>query len=162
MKKKYSIFEHEIERKFHVKKLPQDLNSYPHEDIHQGYIVIADEFEIRLRRCANKLYQTVKSGKGLYRKEIEIELTEEQFQKLWPLTEKKRIKKVRYQIEYHRLLIELDIYHASLAGLITAEVEFQSIKMCESFTPPDWFGLEITKDERFKNKNLARFGLPTE
>ncbi len=151
----------EIERKFLVKKVPQDLHSYPHREIIQGYLAVTEDgVEVRLRKKGDRCYQAVKSDQGIEREETEIEFTRKQFESLWPLTQGRRIEKRRYEIEYQGVTIELDVYHGILSGLVTAEVEFESLSASDSFTPPEWFGTEITRDERFKNKNLALYGAP--
>lgn len=153
----------EIERKFLVKKPPANLQRYPSTEISQGYLAITnDGTEIRLRKKGFRYYQTVKSGHGLQRVEVEIELSKDQFENLWQMTEGKRIEKIRYEIKESELIIELDVFSGNLAGLLVAEVEFQTIRQAKSFLPPSWFGIEVTDDERFKNKNLATSGLPGE
>ena len=152
---------HEIERKFLVKELPIDLESYPSNEIQQGYIQITDDgTEERVRKKGERFYHTVKSGEGLVREESEREISPEEFHKLWSKTEGKRIIKTRYDIEYGGLLIELDIFSGSMQGLVVAEVEFSSEEESSKFAPPKWFGDEITRDERYKNKFLALHGLP--
>lgn len=153
----------EIERKFLIHKLPQDVHKRTSKKIIQGYMAISgDGTEIRLRKKENVHYQTAKCGKGLKRHEIEAELTKAQFDIFWPLTEGKRVEKIRYEIPYGDWIIQLDIYEGSLEGLMTAEVEFQSQEDAEAFTPPEWMGREVTQDDRYKNKNLALHGLPPE
>ncbi len=153
----------EIERKFIIESLPQNLDKYPRHEILQGYLaIIEDGTEVRIRQKGQKHYLTVKSGGRLQRDEVEIELTHDQFTRLWPLTIGKRIEKVRYELEHAGNLIELDVYRSSLKGLVTAEVEFQSMEDSESFVPPEWFGREVTQDERYKNKSLAVSGLPND
>lgn len=153
----------EIEKKFLLKKLPEDLKQYPNNKIYQGYIVITDDdIEVRVRKKGGKYFQTIKKGWGLERSETEIELGEKQFEMLWPLTDGKRVEKIRYEIDYGDKVIELDIYSGTLEGLITAEIEFQSVDESKDFIKPDWFGKEITDDERYKNKNLASLGIPRE
>lgn len=150
----------EIEKKFIVLNTPQNLETYKFNIISQGYILITDDFELRLRKKGKYFFQTIKSSGELQRAEYEIELTKDQFEILWPLTEGKRIEKIRYEIEYQNYLIELDIYLDSLDGLKTAEVEFTSIDESNRFVGPNWFGKDITKDNKYKNKNLALFGMP--
>lgn len=146
----------EIERKFSVKYLPDNLERYVKQRIRQGYISIgSDGKEIRLRSKGDDHFLTVKSGGGLIRSEYEIKITHEQFQVLWPATEGKRLEKTRYLIPGN---IELDIYHDDLDGLITAEVEFSSEKASEEFTPPDWFDEELTYDKKYRNSSLALEG----
>ncbi len=150
----------EIERKFLVKTLPENLDHYPAIEIIQGYLAITEDgTEVRLRKKGERYFQTVKSGFGLQRNEVEIEILKEQFEKLWFMTEGRRIEKVRYEIDHSGSKIELDIYCGILKGLIVAEVEFTSFELAKSFIPPNWFGREVTEDERYKNRNLVRFGI---
>lgn len=150
----------EIERKWLVDKLPDLLNVKSYEII-QGYISISDNGdEVRLRKKGDLYFQTVKSRGGLVRSEVEIELTKEQFDLLWPTTEGRRIVKTRYAIAYNSLIIELDSYKENLEGLKVVEVEFNTIKEAKVFNVPTWFGIEVTEDEAYKNKNLAVKGFP--
>ena len=41
-----------------------------------------------------------------------------------------------------------------------AEVEFDSLDRLHEFGPPEWFGSEVTDDERFANAVLAVHGAP--
>ncbi len=137
------------------------MHNYPHQEISQGYIAVSDEgLEVRLRNKGGKFTQAVKSGGGLKRLEVEIELSRMQFEKLWPLTEGKRVQKVRYEIYHRGWTLELDVYGGKLSDLIVAEVEFDNEEQSRAFELPDWLGQEITHDERYKNKNLAAYGLP--
>jgi CYTH domain-containing protein len=53
----------EIERKFLVRSLPENLEPYPHTDIEQGYLAISEDgAEVRIRRKGKEYFQTVKSG----------------------------------------------------------------------------------------------------
>jgi len=152
---------HEIERKFLAKELPPEIDRYPNSEIIQGYLMITEnDIEVRVRKRGGRCWHTVKSGKGLIRKEAEKEITEQQFFEYWPQTEGKRVEKVRYDIELENFLIELDIYSGDLAGLVVAEVEFDSEEESSHFEQPEWFGEEVTHDERYKNKNLALHGKP--
>jgi CYTH domain-containing protein len=153
----------EIERRFLVKFLPDNLERYLHREINQGYILILENgLEVRVRKDGERYFQTIKSGYGKIREEIEIEITEEQFKSLWKMTEGKRIEKIRYSIPYGNQIIELDIYRGSLEGFISVEVEFDSPEASEQFIPPDWFGEEVTEDSRYKNQNLVLYGSPRE
>jgi CYTH domain-containing protein len=155
--------EKERERKFLIKKLPDNMEQYPHKKIDQGYLAITqDGTEIRLRKKGNKYFQTVKSEGGEERDEKEIELTEEQFNSLWPITAGKRIVKTRYEIPDGNGVLELDVYQGDLKGLIVVEREFKDEKESKEFVPLDWFGDEVTEDKAYKNKNLAVHGMPKE
>jgi CYTH domain-containing protein len=109
---------------------------------------------------AGLYYLTVKSHGKLIREEREIQLTSEQFTALWPLTEHRRIEKTRYFVQAEGPLIEVDVYKTALSGLIVAEVEYTSVEQSLGFVPPEWFGEEITDDDRYKNRSLAFNGFP--
>jgi CYTH domain-containing protein len=152
----------EVERKFLVSELPPDLDSCPASEIVQGYLAIEpDGTEVRVRRRGGEPVLTVKRGRGRTRREEEVELVEAQFEHLWPLTEGRRIEKTRYEVRYDGdLVIELDVYHGALAGLITAEIEFRDERAAEGFAPPAWLGPEVTDDPVYKNQHLAVHGRP--
>ncbi len=155
----------EIERKFLIRgsSLPDGLDSIPRKQISQGYLAVSpDGTEVRLRRKGDRCYLTVKSPGALQRTEREIELTSDQFEHLWPATSGRRLEKTRYLIQLNDHQIELDQYAGALAGLLVAEVEFPTIEASQAFAPPDWFGREVTQDERYKNRNLALYGLDAE
>lgn len=146
----------EIERKFLIHSLPDAVSSYPHRQIIQGYIECRDEsVEVRLRQDGNCYVQTIKNGSGVKRLEVNIPINEAQFFALWPLTAGKRLEKTRYEIDVDSYLIELDVYGGQNTGLVTAEVEFAGIEEAAQFSPPDWFGQDITKHLAYKNRWLA-------
>jgi adenylate cyclase len=152
----------EIERKFLVAEPPSDLEQWPSTAIAQGYLAVeADGTEVRLRRREGSAWLTVKSAGGRVRVEEEIEIDAERFERLWPLTEGRRIEKRRYEIPAGEgLVIELDVYAGDLDGLVTAEVEFASEEAAEAFAAPAWLGSDVTDDPRYKNQRLARDGAP--
>jgi CYTH domain-containing protein len=43
---------------------------------------------------------------------------------------------------------------------MNVEVEFPDEKTALLFTPPDWFGQEVTQDKRYTNGSLSKFGIP--
>jgi CYTH domain-containing protein len=146
----------EIERKFLVRKLPDNLASYPHRPISQGYLVsLADGLQVRLRKRGEKYSLTFKRGAGNVREEREIELAVEQFDALWPATEGKRLVKTRYEIPFGDRVVEIDVYHDRHEGLVVAEVEFDTEQAAKDFQPPDWLGDDVTGDPRYSNQLLA-------
>lgn len=150
----------EIERKFCVQEMP-NLTAHSGVAIAQGYLAVdVAGTEIRVRREGGYYYQTVKTGMGIKRIEVEMALTRVQFDILWPLTAGRRVKKVRYELIEGKWTIELDVYRGRLKGLVVAEVEFESVVESARFVPPPWFGREVTDDARYKNANLAQRGLP--
>lgn len=151
------MFTQEIERKFVVNNVPSDCKEIKHQTINQGYLAIESESkkEVRLRRKGDQFYLTVKSGQGLVRGEAETEISQEQFEVLWPMTEGRRLEKERRVFllsDGHKA--EVDIFSGELTGLILAEVEFASEEESAAFEVPSWFLKEVTTDSRFKNQNL--------
>lgn len=167
----------EVERKFLMDKdINIDLSKYQFYRISQYYL--SKEPEIRIREKYNSLnkneafYLTIKSDGTISREETEIELNRTQFDNLRDCALAKPIKKKRYIIpiadvqselhyqEYFKsLIIELDVFEENLAGLVLAEIEFVSEDKANLFVPPTWFGMEVTYDKKYKNKNLAFNGL---
>jgi adenylate cyclase len=172
----------EIERKFVVEQPPPDLDRCQRTTIEQGYIAIAsDGTEVRIRRWSpgdasesagdrgadgdddlgHGAALTIKSGRGRTRLEEEILIDNDRFERLWPLTDGRRVEKTRYVIPLDAALqAELDVYSGALEGLTVAEVEFDSEKAAQEFKPPAWFDREVTDDPRYKNQRLACAGAP--
>ncbi|MFN8217723.1 MAG: CHAD domain-containing protein [Solirubrobacterales bacterium] len=151
----------EIERKFLLARPPSWLERRESRQIEQGYLAIAEDAEVRLRRIGGERLLTVKRGAGETREEVEVGLEVEAFERLWELTASRRLLKRRYAVpleDGHRA--EVDVYEGELAGLIVAEVEFGSEAEADGFRPPAWLGAELTGERRYANQELARHGLP--
>jgi len=149
----------EIERKFLLSSLPYDKGQYDHSEIIQAYISV--DPTIRLRRRNNEFYLTVKQSGLLAREEVEFTITNEQFDRLWDKIETNVISKTRVLIPLQDgLIAEADIYHGILQGLMTVEVEFNSIEQAKGFIPPNWFGADVTNKPEYTNSSLAINGLP--
>lgn len=152
------IMPQEIERKFLVDQLPEEIQSAKALPIEQGYLAIDPEGkEVRLRRIGDSCWLTVKSKGELIRKEFETKLSIEQFDQLWPATAGQRLQKTRFLLQRNSYTIEVDQYHQPLSGLIVAEVEFDSAKAAEQFKAESWMGQEVTHLNFMKNKNLLQF-----
>ena len=150
----------EIERKYLLKALPDDLCCG--ELINQGYVSVGDP-EVRVRKKGKEYFITKKSGKGFIRTEEEVLINEAFFKDLWSLTAGKRIEKTRYtMVGSDGLVWEIDEYHGVLAGLFIAELELKNKD--DEFKIPQAIQavmtVDVTEDERYKNKNLAVDGLP--
>ena len=152
----------EIERKFLVTSSPSWLGDSDSAEIAQGYVALDGETEVRIRRHGEAHSLTIKSGAGLVRTEVELDLDAAGFEQLWPLTEGRRVVKRRHLVPSGRLHFEVDVYSGDLAGLAVAEVEFASVAAAEAFDPPGWLGLEVTADPSYKNRALAEHGNPAD
>ena len=145
----------EIERKFTINKLPDNLDQYPCLTLEQAYLNTAPV--VRVRRENNDFYLTYK-GKGfLAREEYNLPLNEEAYYHLREKADGLIISKKRYRIPYNdKLTIELDVFEAPLAPLVLAEVEFESIEEANAFIPPAWFEKDVTEDRSFSNSELSK------
>lgn len=163
----------EIERKFTVKKLPDNLQSCRFLKIQQAYL--NTDPVLRIRRQDEHYYLTYK-GKGLLaREEYNLPLNQASFEHLLPKADGNIISKTRYLIpiehpafrsgyqppEDPSLTIELDVFDPPFAPLIMAEVEFPSLEMANAFLPPDWFLSDVTNDPAYHNSNMSRREFPS-
>lgn len=156
----------EIERKFLIKELPENIEEYEHHEIEQGYLCTNPV--VRIRKSDDEYYMTYK-GKGLMeRAEYNLPLNEEAYYHLREKADGNVIKKTRYVIPLENpseciegcevpkeleLNIELDVFE-SPSGLIMAEVEFPSRTLAEHFTMPEWFLKDVTDDSKYHNSNM--------
>jgi CYTH domain-containing protein len=152
----------EIERKFLLERVPDAAAGAEGVPIRQGYLAIADTAEVRLRDKGGRFFEAVKIGRGLTRREYQVELTRDQFDVLWPATEGARLTKTRIRVHVDSSAIDIDVYDGDLHGLVVAEVEFGDEGEAAGFVPPSWFGTELTGDDRYANRSLAVDGLPGE
>lgn len=166
----------EIERKFTVTRLPENLESYPCHIIEQAYL--NTDPVVRIRREDESYYMTYK-GKGLLvREEYNLPLNEESYYHLREKADGNVISKKRYvipvdnpvfdmtylssaggKIDQISLAVELDIFEAPFAPLVIAEVEFPDQETAEAFQPLDWFSQDVTNDPAYHNSNLSRQAL---
>ncbi|MCI8813993.1 MAG: CYTH domain-containing protein [Lachnospiraceae bacterium] len=146
----------EIERKYLVAKenLPKDLHRHPHLEIEQAYL--SNDPVVRIRKQDDSYYLTYKSKGLMVREEYNLPLTEQAYLHLREKADGIVLTKTRYQIPLlQKLTAELDVFHGKYQGLFLVEVEFESEKAAESFTPPDWFGEDVTFSSRYHNSTLA-------
>jgi adenylate cyclase len=148
----------EIERKFRVHDLPLPLEHGVR--VRQAYLAVDGAIEVRVRDRGGTYVLGVKGGQGLERTEVEVEIEAATFAELWSLATARRIDKTRYRLPTGGHTAELDVYTGSLEGVVVAEVEFTNREEAEAFTPPPWFGDELTGDPRWSNAALATDGPP--
>ncbi|NLG04254.1 MAG: CYTH domain-containing protein [Clostridia bacterium] len=142
----------EIERKFLIKEIPENLDQYPFHLIEQAYL--CTEPVIRVRREDETYYMTYKSKGLMVREEYNLPLTKDAYEHLKEKADGKMIRKKRVLIPYLTYTIELDIFEQPQAGLYLAEVEFETEEEANNFLPPDWFLEDVTKDCRYHNSNM--------
>ena len=146
----------EIERKYLVKELPDNLDTYPHRTLEQGYL--STEPVVRVRRDGEEYVLTYKSKGFLSREEYNLPLTEESYKHLLQKADGRIITKERYCIPLgDHLTIELDVFDGDLAPLIVAEVEFTDAAEALSFEAPEWFGEDVTYSPEYQNSSLSKY-----
>ncbi len=158
----------EIERKFILKELPPDLDSYPFLHIEQAYLNV--EPVMRVRKQNDQYYLTYKGSGMMAREEFNLPLNEESYYHLRAKSDGNIISKRRFLIplehpgfkegfpappEDYSLTIELDVFDPPFAPLYLAEVEFGSREAAEAFLPPEWFGEEVTYRKEYHNSYMA-------
>lgn len=149
----------EIERKFLVKELPDNLEQYPHVEIEQGYLCTSPT--LRIRRAGDVYWLTVKErlavGSGaIHNREEEFRLPADKYFLLKGKCEGRMVRKTRYRIPLtEELVAELDIFHGDHEGLRIVEVEFPSTIMADNFTPPHWFGADVSHLPHYRNSFLV-------
>lgn len=150
----------EIEKKYLVNELPENLDQYPCVKIEQGYLSVNPV--IRIRKWEDEFVLTYKKKEKqkseteiCVNQEVELPLTKEAFLHLKQKIDGKMITKERYFIPYEGKTIELDLFRGSHDGMVLAEIEFSSIKEADCFVKPDWFGANVSKDRHYTNAYLA-------
>lgn len=147
----------EIERKYLISAdhLPDNLQNYPHRVIEQGYL--CTEPVVRIRRDNDDYILTYKSKGLMVREEYNLPLTREAYEHLLTKIDGRLISKIRYMLPLEsELTIELDLFSGNLSELILAEVEFPNEEAALSFTPPSWFGEDVTFSSAYHNSTLSK------
>ena len=158
----------EIERKFTIKQLPPDLESYPSHHIEQGYLCTSPV--LRVRKTGDDYILTYKGSGMMAREEHNLALNKEAYDHLREKADGNIISKRRYLIPLtnpsfqegfptppagYELTIELDVFDPPFAPLVIAEVEFGSTEAAEAFLPPDWFDEDVTYRKEYHNSYMA-------
>jgi len=144
----------EIERKYLITSLPENITKYPFHFIEQGYL--CTDPVIRIRRQDDEYFLTYKSSGLMVREEYNLPLTATAYQQLLHKIEGNLIRKKRYLIPLdHQLTIELDVFEAPFSPLILAEVEFPDEETAKGFIPLPWFGKDVTFSGKYHNSYLS-------
>ncbi len=158
----------EIEKKYTVKKLPDNLDSYSCKIIEQAYLNVSPA--VRIRK-SNDNYSLTYKGSGLMaREEYNLTLDKESYEHLRKKADGTIISKKRYLIPIEHplfddscypfvmpeLFVELDVFDPPFAPLIIAEVEFPSIELANAFIPLEWFDEEVTNNPEYHNSVMSQ------
>lgn len=135
--------------------------SISHKIIIQTYLSFNPELRIRSIYENGKLKytQAAKSKKKVGKKEKEFPIKASTYKDLYKNRESGDLNKTRYNIllkEYtgQELLAEMDVYIGF--DFVIVEVEFKNETDMKNFIIPEWFGKEVTNNNKYSNKSLAK------
>ena len=136
---------YEIERKFLIQRLPEIVKQCEKDIVEQGYLSITPEVRVRTRYRdpSNPRYYklSIKSDGGLKRKEIEIDLTKEQYEGINSCLHAPMIIKQYYIIKLddgHKLEIFV-VDPGMKTSFIYTEIEFSTEDEAKLYKLPEWF-----------------------
>ena len=153
----------EIERKFTIKSLPDNLQQYECKVIEQGYL--STKPVLRIRKSNDDYILTYKSKFGIQptdseviiNNEVELPLDQSSYEHLKEKIDGTLLRKKRYLIPLEDgLKVELDVFENQLQGLCFAEIEFPSQEEAERFELLDWFDQDVSQDSRYGNGFLSK------
>lgn len=149
----------EIEKKYLINHIPEDIDAYPHYEITQGYVNTQPVIRIRSKQYPDgepAYVLTVKGNGMLSRQEFELDITKDEFDTLAKKVDGNIISKTRYNIPLSDgLKLELDIFSGLFDGLVMGEIEFPDEAAAQKYNPPAYIGREVTFDKRFHNSNMS-------
>jgi CYTH domain-containing protein len=152
----------EIERKWWLPAIPDILiaNAFETLELEQKYLRNDDTYEERvmLIRNLDKAYRTVKSKGGLVRQKGNFGILQLEYHQEQPMPGTQIVQKTCYRTHVTPLQVaELFVYGGHLAGLVTAEIEFDTIADSKAFIWPDILGpaIDVTHNPAYKNAYLA-------
>ena len=138
-----------------IDNLPENLGSYACRHLEQAYL--CTEPVVRVRKDDRCCELTYKSKGLLSREEYNLPLSAEAYAHLLSKADGNVITKTRYLIPLGGgLTAELDVFAEPYEGLRLVEVEFPSGEDARAFTPPAWFGEEVTWSSRYHNSTLSQ------
>ena len=145
----------EIERKFLVAQLPDNLDNYNCRYIEQGYL--STKSVVRVRRDNDDYYLTYKGSGMIAREEYNLPLTKDSYEHLIKKADGNIITKKRYEIpDGNGYTIELDIFEGAFNGTVIAEVEFNTIEEADNYIMPEFFTEDVTNNPEYHNSNMSK------
>jgi len=167
----------EIERTYLLNGLPTLPGKVEVLRIEQGYLPEGAEaagaggerlIGGRIRRAVSgdgsvRITHTIKTGRGLLRTEVERSITAQEFERCWPATAGRRLRKTRYRVPdaggAAAVVWEIDVFEE--LDLVLADVELRSAD--QEIVFPSWLSphivREVTEEASYRNYSLAVHGL---
>ena len=130
----------EIEKKYLVSHIPDNLDEFHCRHIEQGYL--STNPVVRVRRDNDK---------------YNLPLTMESYEHLIKKADGNIISKKRYELpDSSGHTIELDIFEGVFEGTVLAEVEFSTVEEADNYIAPDFFIKDVTNDSEYHNSNMSK------
>ncbi len=157
----------EIERKFLLKKTPDNLSQYPYHTIEQAYLNTKPV--VRIRKEDDSYYLTYKGSGLMAHEEYNLPLDQISYEHLKTKADGHIIRKKRYLIPLSQdeinsacyellndtpLTIELDIFEGDLAPLTLAEIEFPNKEAALAYEMHPMFSEDVTQNPNYHNSNM--------
>ena len=153
----------EIEKKYKVLKLPENLEKYKKIEIEQAYLNYGCTPTLRIRKYNEDEYiLSYKSRKKGYKEdlsicdEVELPLSKDAYEHIKTKVDGRIIYKTRYIIPLDDgLKVEIDRFKDFFDGVCFAEIEFKSEEQAKKYKRPCWLGEDISGEKRVKNGYMA-------
>ena len=150
----------ELEKTYLVRSLPPDLQHFPHERLLDVYF--PDEVRhprMRLRKKGETMELTkkvpvVEGGDGSSHYEYTITLDADEYKALATIPGK-RVEKLRYAYQWQGRPVEIDIFLGSLAGLVMADIEFESRADFDQMAMPEFCLADVTHEDLIRGGELC-------
>ena len=147
----------EIERKYLLSSLPRLPEALDVLEIDQGYLPgVARLRHQRSSSGVERFFRTIKHGVGVQRLEMEDEIDRASFDRLWPETAGRRVRKRRYVVANGDDHWEIDEFLDR--SLVLAELEFDDPE--STVVIPDWLSpvlvRDVTDEPAYTNRSLAK------
>ena len=162
----------EIEKKFLIKELPDNLENYPFHQIEQGYLNVSPA--VRVRRQDDEYIMTYKGTGVISHDEYNLHIDKTSYEHLIKKADGNIICKKRYLIPLNKdafdedfyqknkelidsfnMRIELDVFEKPFEDIILAEVEFPSEEAAKAYRPAAWFKEDVTGNRSYSNANMS-------
>lgn len=143
----------EIERKFLVVGEPW-RDAERTILLRQGYLSTDGPLSVRVRLSADAAWLTLKGPTTNWsREEFEYAIPVADAEAMLAFCDDLVVEKRRHELRVGDHVWEIDVFLGRNAGLVVAEIELA--REDESFQRPDWLGVEVSHDPRYRNSALA-------
>lgn len=145
----------EIEKKYLIDHKKWQAALKPKGEFYrQGYMLTDPAKTIRVRLTDKSGFLTIKGlAIGITTPEFEYAIPCEDAKELLDTLCTSELSKIRYKINYHNKLWEIDEFLGENSGLIVAEIELNSED--EAYILPDFIMKEVTGDKKYYNSQLS-------